>query len=117
MSEKPDIRGLLRANLHQAISDAVEVQKSELTVGEQRALTDEIMLEMVAVAEKYFPTKVYREKVEAGSKPSPLGLACPHTWEYNRKPCTAWGAPGVHGCKKEPGHEGIHVCPCGSRHE
>jgi hypothetical protein len=41
-------------------------------------------------------------------------VPCPTTWPYKRKPCEAWGTPGVHACVLDPGHEGIHRCPCGS---
>ena len=42
-----------------------------------------------------------------------LTIACP-SWKDSKKPCHAWGAPAIHGCKKNPGHEGRHVCPCGT---
>lgn len=45
-----------------------------------------------------------------------LKLCCPVNWQ-SRKTCHAWGAPGTHGCKYDPGHSGSHRCPCGSRHE
>lgn len=39
-------------------------------------------------------------------------VACPAT-QWTGYPCHAWGAPGPHGCQREPGHTGSHVCPCG----
>jgi hypothetical protein len=45
-----------------------------------------------------------------------LMVCCSTVWSAPRKPCEAWGAPSSHACKKAPGHDGIHVCPCGSRH-
>jgi hypothetical protein len=45
---------------------------------------------------------------------SPLKLACPHVWPAATV-CRAWGAPSSHGCKLDPSHDGIHVCPCGRR--
>lgn len=46
-----------------------------------------------------------------------LITACEVTWEAKRW-CSAWGTrAGFHGCKYKPGHEGIHRCPCGSKHE
>lgn len=48
--------------------------------------------------------------------PHGLSMACPVVWDFKRRPCIAWGAPMSHGCQRAPDHEGIHVCPCGSRH-
>lgn len=51
-------------------------------------------------------------------KVPPLNIerACPITWDAKRY-CRAWGAKGPHGCKYKPGHEGVHRCPCGSKHD
>lgn len=44
-----------------------------------------------------------------------LRLCCPEWWDA-RNHCHAWGpTTDGHGCRKEPGHDGAHVCPCGAR--
>jgi hypothetical protein len=43
---------------------------------------------------------------------SPLRLACPEVWPAATA-CHAWGAPSSHGCKLDPGHDGICRCLCG----
>jgi len=44
-----------------------------------------------------------------------IELCCPKNWPAPSA-CRAYGAPGPHGCRLRPGHDGGHVCPCGSRH-
>ena len=44
----------------------------------------------------------------------PLKVACGETWPAVAG-CTAWGALSSHGCRLDPGHEGIHRCLCGRR--
>ena len=41
-----------------------------------------------------------------------LRMACPMTWPAATS-CSAWGAPMSHGCKRNPGHDGICKCACG----
>jgi len=43
---------------------------------------------------------------------SKIKLACGEVWP-SRSGCTAWGSRSSHGCRLDPGHDGIHRCLCG----